>query len=161
MATNREHGFRRHCSDGENNVGIHSNHGWTRGRWPLVSRYPVDAGSDAVRRDSGGAGDKTAVSSMFTLGDPPRRFCEPRASTASTKMRRIICAAMAKDCDAPAIPRWSRLPHADRLHGLTKKLGGCCPGVHSSDTGGPTGAIPLDLLSRSLQCSLVTAAPGV
>ena len=52
-------------------------------------------GSSNARIDRSGAGDNTAVSSMFTVAAEPPRFCEPRARAASTRMRRIICAAMA------------------------------------------------------------------
>ena len=45
-----------------------------------------------------GAGDNITDSSRFTFSGIPSRLREPRERAASTRMRRIICAAMAKNC---------------------------------------------------------------
>src|SRR5207248_7581395 len=42
--------------------------------------------------------DRTAVSSMLTLGALQPRLSERLPRAASTRMRRIICAAIAKNC---------------------------------------------------------------
>src|ERR1022692_4776126 len=48
--------------------------------------------------DASRSADMTGTSSTFTLIAPPPRLFEPRARAASTRMRRIIWAVMAKNC---------------------------------------------------------------
>ena len=55
--------------------------------WRGASRENAVRASSKARIGRSGAGDKTAVSSMFTLSAMPPRFCEPRARAASTRVR--------------------------------------------------------------------------
>ena len=72
----------------------------------LARRDLRECGKCVVERDHGtiGLGEMTAVSSKFTCTAPAPRLWEPRARAASTRMRRIICAAMAKN--------WARCCHS-------------------------------------------------
>ena len=111
--------------------------------------------------DRSGAGDKTAVSSRFTLTALPPRLCEPRARAASTRMRRIICAAMAKNC-ARCVP--FDLGHVDQAEvDLMDQCGGL-EGVALAFIlhipAGHEAQFRIDLLRQPLQGSFVAAAPG-
>jgi hypothetical protein len=90
---------------------------------------------------SSGALDRRAVLSRFTC-ERCRRACLRRGvRAASTRMRGIICAAIAKTARAAAIRPWSRPPAAGKPHRPRRLSGACCPGARSSYTGEPCATI--------------------
>src|SRR5215469_11473575 len=66
--------------------------------WHGATRENAVRASSTARTDRSAAGDNTADSSKFTFAGIPPRLRDPCVRAASTRMRRISWAAMAKNC---------------------------------------------------------------